>query len=322
MIKIDNVYKTYEDGTHAVNGMSLTIKDGEFVYITGATGSGKSTLIKLINAEEILDRGRIEVGSFNVGRLKKRKIPMYRRTIGVVFQNYRLLPKKTVFENVAYALEVADADPKRIRPRVREVLKLVGLTDKSTAFPHQLSGGQQQRVAIARAIANRPKVLIADEPTGNLDPETSDNIITLFEKINAEQGTTVLIVTHDTVVIKNHPNRSIHIEEGHISADGLLTEKQINKIEQEQEEVIKESNDDEFSKDMEEFKQEVLENTLHKNQGLFDKFDTVENDNEEIDEKEDEEITRTISMEEFKAKGLVHEDTEEINFAKEDEGNK
>jgi len=323
MIKVDNVHKTYEDGTHAVNGMSLTIKDGEFVYITGATGSGKSTLIRLINAEVTPNRGRIEVGSFNVGKLKKRKIPMYRRTIGVVFQNYRLLPKKTVFENVAFALEVADVDPKKIRPRVREVLKLVGLTDKSTAFPHQLSGGQQQRVAIARAIANRPKVLIADEPTGNLDPETSDNIITLFEKINSEQGTTVLIVTHDTVVIKNHPNRTIHIEEGHISADGLLTEYQIDKIEKEQEEASKENNDDEFSKNMEEYKQEVLENTLHKNKGLFDNFDNEENEEtKQLSEEEDEDITRTISMEEFEAKGLVHEDTEEINFAKEDEDKK
>jgi len=325
MIKIDNVYKTYEDGTHAVNGMSLIIKDGEFVYITGATGSGKSTLIRLINAEVVPDRGRIEVGSFNVAKLKKRRIPMYRRTIGVVFQDYKLLAKKTVFENVAYALEVADVEPKRIRPRVREVLKLVGLTDKSSAFPHQLSGGQKQRVAIARAIANRPKVLIADEPTGNLDPDTSDNIITLFEKINAEQGTTVLIVTHDTVVIQNHPNRTIHIEEGHISADGLLTEHQINKIEEEQAEAIKEEEDEEFSKDMEEYKQEVLENTLHKNQALFDNFDNTKEDldeNQELNDEDDEDITRTISLEEFKAKGLVHEDTEEINFAKEDEGNK
>lgn len=310
MIKVDNVYKTYKDGTHAINGINLQINDGEFVYITGTTGSGKSTLIKLLNAEIVPEKGRITVGSFNVEKLKKRKIPMYRRTIGVVFQDYRLLEKKTVFENVAFALEVADVDPKKIRPRVREVLKLVGLTDKSAAFPHQLSGGQKQRVAIARAIANRPKVLIADEPTGNLDPQTSDSIITLFEKINQQEKTTLVIVTHDTNVIKNHPNRTIRIEEGHITADRFLTEYEINKIAKEAK--VKDDNDLEFTREMQVFKQE-LENTLHKNQDLFG------NELKSEDKKEDTEITKTISVDEFRAKGLVNEDTEDIDFAKNEE---
>ena len=219
MIEIKNVSKTYDNGTHALYNINLEINAEEFVYIVGSTGSGKSTLIKLLDGEEVQTDGDVIVNDVNVGKLKFKKVPLYRRNVGVVFQDYRLLPRKTVFENVAYALEVIDAPKDVLRKRVREVLKLVDIADKSNAFPDELSGGQQQRVAIARAIANRPKILIADEPTGNLDPRKSDEIISLLEKINREEKTTILIVTHDTEIVKNHPKRMIMIESGHIVAD-------------------------------------------------------------------------------------------------------
>ncbi len=219
MIKIENIKKVYKNGTHAINDISLEIDEGEFVYIVGSTGSGKSTLIKILNAEEIPSQGKAMVFGTDLCKLKHRKVPLYRRNIGVVFQEYRLLPKKTVYENVAYALEVIDSKPLEIKKRVREVLKLVGLLEKQNMFPNELSGGQQQRVAIARAIANKPKILIADEPTGNLDASMSDGIIKLFEKINKEENTTVLIVTHDLIIVKNHPKRTIKIEAGHIVYD-------------------------------------------------------------------------------------------------------
>ena len=172
-----------------------------------------------MNGEEIPTEGKVYVNDIDVGKLRFSKVPLYRRNVGVVFQDYRLLPRKTVFENVAYALEVVDTPKKQLRQRVREVLKLVDVADKSNAFPSELSGGQQQRVAIARAIANRPKILIADEPTGNLDPKKSDEIIKLFEKINKEEKTTILIVTHDTEIVRNHPKRMVMIESGHVVAD-------------------------------------------------------------------------------------------------------
>ena len=190
MLLLQNVSKTYKTGVKALHDVNLKIDQGEFVYIIGATGSGKSSLIMLIDGEEIPTTGTVEVAGIDVGKLKHRKVPMYRRNIGVVFQDYRLLPSKTVFENVAFALEVINLPRLEIRRRVRQVLELVGLEDKVNAFPHQLSGGQKQRVAIARAIANQPKVLIADEPTGNLDPDTAKGIMDLLELINREQQTT------------------------------------------------------------------------------------------------------------------------------------
>ncbi len=219
MINIKNVSKTYKNGTHALNNVTLQIKDSEFVYIIGPTGSGKSTLIKLLNGEEIPTSGEVIVQNINVGKVKHSKVPLYRRNIGVVFQDYRLLPRKTAFENVAYALEVVDAPKDQLRKRVREVLKLVDISEKSNAFPSELSGGQQQRVAIARAIANKPKILIADEPTGNLDPKKSEEIIRLLEKINEEEKTTILIVTHDTEIVRHHPKRTIMIDNGQVVAD-------------------------------------------------------------------------------------------------------
>lgn len=219
MIEFKNVSKTYKDGTLALYDVNLEIEDGEFAYIIGPTGSGKSTLIKLLDGEEIPTKGNVIVSGVDVGRLRKSKVYLYRRKIGVVFQDYKLLPEKTVFENVAYALEILDMPTEKIKKRVREVLKLVDLADKANSKPGQISGGQKQRVAIARAIAKRPTILIADEPTGNLDPAMTNEIITILEKINQEEKTTVLVVTHDNVMVKNHPKRIITIEKGHITHD-------------------------------------------------------------------------------------------------------
>ncbi|RRC91323.1 cell division ATP-binding protein FtsE [Erysipelotrichaceae bacterium OH741_COT-311] len=219
MIELKDAVKAYKNGVKALNGVNLTIHQGEFVYIIGPTGSGKSTLIKLLDGEEIPSKGSVIVAGINVGKLKHSKVPIYRRNIGVVFQDYRLLERKTVFENIAYALEVIDAPKNIIRRRVREVMNLVGLDDKGNAFPSELSGGQQQRVAIARAIANKPKVLIADEPTGNLDPTKSDEIMVLLEKINREENTTILMVTHDEALVNKHQKRTIVLESGVIVAD-------------------------------------------------------------------------------------------------------
>ncbi|MCI6703934.1 MAG: cell division ATP-binding protein FtsE [Bulleidia sp.] len=222
MIECTHVYKRYRNGVNALYDINLKIDQGEFVYIIGPTGSGKSTLIKLLDGEEVPTKGIVNVVGIDVGRLKHSKVPIYRRNIGVVFQDYRLLPSKTVSENIAYALEVINLDKEQIRRRVRQVLNLVGLDDKGNAFPGELSGGQQQRVAIARAIANRPKVLIADEPTGNLDPAMSDEIMNLLEKVNSAYGTTILMVTHDKAIVNRHRKRTIALEHGHIVAD--LTE--------------------------------------------------------------------------------------------------
>ncbi|MDD6466743.1 MAG: cell division ATP-binding protein FtsE [Erysipelotrichaceae bacterium] len=219
MLNLQNVSKTYKNGVNALHDINLKIEQGEFVYIIGATGSGKSTLIKLIDGEEIPTSGTVEVAGINVGKLKHKKVPKYRRNIGVVFQDYRLLPAKTVFENVAFALEVINLPTLEIRRRVREVLELVGLEDKANSFPHELSGGQQQRVAIARAIANRPKILIADEPTGNLDPDTAKGILELLGIINQEEKTTVMMVTHDRNIVDAIRHRTIKLENGFIVAD-------------------------------------------------------------------------------------------------------
>lgn len=222
MIKLTNVTKIYKTGVRALNDISLTINQGEFVYVIGTTGAGKSTFIKLLYREELPTSGKVEVVGKDVSKIRNSKVPYFRRNIGVVFQNFRLLPKKTVFENVAYALEVIDTPKNEIRRRVRATLELVGLEDKVNSFPHELSGGQQQRVAIARAIVNRPKVLIADEPTGNLDPETSKEIINVLTRINEEQGTTVLVVTHDEKIVQEHKKRTIIMENGCINADTTL----------------------------------------------------------------------------------------------------
>ena len=195
MIDLKDVSKAYPNGVHALNHVNLHIDKGEFVYVIGATGSGKSTLIKVLNGEIVPDEGTVIVGGVNVGALKHRKVPYYRRNIGCVFQDYRLLPKLTVYENIAFALEVVGMPRKQIRKRVFEVLDLVDLKEKARSYPDELSGGQQQRVTIGRAIANTPKVLIADEPTGNLDSKNGAEVMQLLTELNKE-GTTIVMVTH------------------------------------------------------------------------------------------------------------------------------
>ena len=219
MIQCNHVYKRYKNGTNALYDINLSVDQGEFVYVIGPTGSGKSTLIKLMDAEEMCTKGNVKVVGIDVGELSKRQIPIYRRNIGVVFQDYKLLPHLTVFENIAYALEVIGMKRAQIRKRTMEVMKVVGLSEKGNSFPKELSGGQQQRVAIARAIANRPKVLIADEPTGNLDPAKSDEIMDLLQEINHRYGTTVVMVTHDITLVNKYRKRTIVLEQGHIVAD-------------------------------------------------------------------------------------------------------
>ncbi|WP_294561466.1 cell division ATP-binding protein FtsE [uncultured Traorella sp.] len=219
MISLENVSKSYKNGVNALKNISLYIDEGEFVYIIGPTGSGKSTLIKLLDGEEIPDEGKVIVADTDVGSLKHKHVPLYRRNLGIVFQDYRLLPSLTVFENIAFAMECIGQDKLSIRRRVREVLELVSLEDKAKSFPNELSGGQQQRVTIGRAIANHPKVLIADEPTGNLDPEMSKEIMELLEKINEKEKTTIVMVTHDSTIVNNIKKRTIALEEGYIVAD-------------------------------------------------------------------------------------------------------
>lgn len=219
MIKLENVTKTYKTGVRAINDLSVDIGPGEFVYVIGPTGAGKSTFIKLLYREEKATSGKVIVAGKDVSKIRNSKVPYFRRNLGIVFQNFRLLPKKTVFENIAFALEVTDTPRNEIRKKVRNTMELVGLSDKANAFPDQLSGGQQQRVAIARAIVNNPKVLIADEPTGNLDPETSVGIIELLERINEVNHTTILVVTHDKEIVQKYKKRTILIEDGFIKTD-------------------------------------------------------------------------------------------------------
>lgn len=219
MLVIREVSKRYKNGVNALHNISLDVSQGEFIYIIGPTGSGKSTLIKLLDGEEKPTKGEVLVKGINVGKLRHSRVPIYRRNIGVVFQDFKLLESKTVFENIAFALEVVNKPKQEIRKRVREVLRLVDLVEKANAFPLELSGGQQQRVAIARAIANSPALLIADEPTGNLDPAKSEEIIKLLEKINEEEKTTILMVTHDLDIVNTYKKRTVALEEGFIVAD-------------------------------------------------------------------------------------------------------
>ncbi|WKL04020.1 cell division ATP-binding protein FtsE [Paenibacillus amylolyticus] len=223
MIEMQDVWKTYANGTHALQGVSVKIDRNEFVYIVGPSSAGKSTFMKLMYREEVPTKGQISINGFNIGKLKPRKIPYVRRNIGVVFQDFRLLPRMTAFENVAFAMEVIEAPKRHIKKRVMEVLDLVGLRSKANREPSQLSGGEQQRIAIARAIVNNPSVIIADEPTGNLDPETSWGIMQLLDEINF-RGTTIVMATHNKDIVNTMRKRVIAIERGQIVRDQMRGE--------------------------------------------------------------------------------------------------
>lgn len=223
MIEMQDIWKTYPDGTNALQGVSVKVKRNEFVFVVGPSGAGKSTFMKLMYREERPTKGQIFVNGFNLEKLKQRKIPYVRRNIGVIFQDFRLLPKLTISENIAFAMEVIEAPTKLIKKRTLEVLELVHLKDKVNSYPNQLSGGEQQRVAIARAIVNSPAFVIADEPTGNLDPDTSWGIMRLLEEINF-RGTTIVMATHNKEIVNTLRKRVIAIEKGKIARDEIRGE--------------------------------------------------------------------------------------------------
>ena len=218
MIEFNNVTKSYPDGTHALKNVSFSIKPGEFVSIVGQSGEGKTTIARLIIAEEIANKGTVVIGGWDITSIKHRQVPILRRQIGVVFQDFKLLNRKTVYENVAFALEVCGTNEAKIKKIVPQVLKIVGLHDKTGKFPDQLSGGEQQRVVIARALVHRPKILLADEPTGNLDTITANEIIDLLLKIN-QLGTTVVMVTHNPDIVNRLQKRVITVEKGKLISD-------------------------------------------------------------------------------------------------------
>ncbi len=220
MIEFNNVVKSYAVGNQALKGVSMQIEDGEFVFLVGTSGSGKSTIIKLITGELKPTSGYVHVNGYSLERIRRREVPYLRRTVGVVFQDFRLIENKTVYDNVAFAMRVVGAREKEIRSRVPYVLNLVGLETKSRRHPGELSGGEQQRLAIARALVNNPSTIIADEPTGNLDPARSYEIMTLLQEIN-RLGTTMLVVTHERDLVERFTNRVIVINDGLIVSDGM-----------------------------------------------------------------------------------------------------
>lgn len=223
MVEMKDVTMIYESTTvtEALDHVSLTINEGEFVFLVGPSGSGKTTITKLLTGEIQPTEGSIIVNGFDMGQLKKNKIPKMRRTIGVVFQDFRLIPKMNVFDNVAFAMRVVGSSEKMIQERVPEVLELVGLNGNEKRFPDEMSGGEQQRIGIARALVNNPRMIIADEPTGNLDPVRSLELMLILEKINDNMGTTILVVTHEKELVNAFSKRVVSIDEGRIISDGM-----------------------------------------------------------------------------------------------------
>ncbi|MCI8479527.1 MAG: cell division ATP-binding protein FtsE [Oscillibacter sp.] len=220
MIRLKNVEMEYDNGTKAIRGITLSIDDGEFVFLVGPSGSGKSTIIKLLTGEVEPSAGRIMINGFSVSNISGRQIPLMRRTLGVIFQDFRLIDQKTVYENLEFVMRAVGASPKAIRERISYVLDLVGLQRKAKSYPTELSGGEQQRVAIARALVNNPNTIIADEPTGNLDPDRSLELMSLLVKIN-QLGTTVVVVTHEKDLVNRFGKRVITIESGHVVNDSV-----------------------------------------------------------------------------------------------------
>ena len=220
MIRLIDAEKIYDNGTHALKGVSFTVDDGEFVFLVGPSGSGKSTIIKLLTGEVVPTSGRVMVNGFSMSRIADRQLPYMRRTIGVIFQDFRLIANKTVRDNLALAMRAVGASPRELKNRIPSVPELAGLADKENCYPDQLSGGEQQRVAIARALVNNPSTVVADEPTGNLDPARSLEIMTLLERINA-LGTTVIVVTHERGLVNHFNKRIILLNDGLVIGDGM-----------------------------------------------------------------------------------------------------
>lgn len=218
VIEFKGVSKTYSTGTHALEDVNITINEGEFVFVVGSSGAGKSTFMKLIMREEKANTGTITVNGFNLTKMRRKQVPMLRRTMGIVFQDFRLIPKMNVFENVAFAMHVVGAPSRRIRKEVSKALSAVGLGEKARSMPNELSGGEQQRVGLARALVNNPKLIIADEPTGNVDPNMSYEIVNMLTAIN-KMGTTILMVTHDHSLVRDFKHRVIMLDSGKIVAD-------------------------------------------------------------------------------------------------------
>lgn len=218
MIRFSNVKKTYPNGTEALKGLSFELKDGEFAFLVGSSGAGKSTVLSLLTAEEPITSGTLMVNGYNLNTIRPRQVPFLRRSLGIVFQDFRLITNKTVYANLSFTMRLIGASTREMRRRIPYVLELVGLVDKQDRYPGELSGGEQQRVAIARALVNNPSTIIADEPTGNLDPERSLEIMTLLERINA-LGTTMLVVTHEKGLVNHFNKRVIHIEDGRVTSD-------------------------------------------------------------------------------------------------------
>lgn len=218
VIEFKNVSKTYDNGTHALRDVTLTINDGEFVFVVGSSGAGKSTFLKIIMREQVANSGTVIINDYNLNKIKKRDIPKFRRTMGIVFQDFRLIQNMTVYDNVAFAMRVIGSKEKEIRKRVPYVLSLVGLSSKARQLPTELSGGEQQRVALARALANNAGVIIADEPTGNIDPEMSYEILEVLNQIN-KTGTTIIMVTHEHELVRHFNHRVITIDQGSVISD-------------------------------------------------------------------------------------------------------
>ena len=230
MIDFSSVSKTYPNGTKALNNVDIHIDRGEFVFIIGSSGAGKSTFLKMIMREEVPSSGTIVIDGTNLNTLKPSKIPYYRRKLGIVFQDFRLIPNRTVYDNVAFAMHVIGAKNKDISRRVAYALSLVGLSVKAKCYPNELSGGEQQRVALARALVNRAEIIVADEPTGNIDPEMSKEIVDLLSHINANNNTTIIMVTHEVDLVKQYNKRMITIKNGTVVSDTAHPEIVVNNI--------------------------------------------------------------------------------------------
>ncbi len=268
VIELKHVSKTYENGTNALHDVSIKIEDGEFVFIVGSSGAGKSTFLKIIMREQVPNSGSVVINDYNLNKIRKKDIPKFRRTMGIVFQDFRLIPSMTVYDNVAFAMRVIGAKEKDIRKRVPYVLSLVGLTSKARQLPTQLSGGEQQRVALARSLVNNAGIIIADEPTGNIDPEMSYEIVDLLNHINAN-GTTVVMVTHEHELVRRFNHRVITLNQGRIVSDTCAkqqeeTEKHANEepVYYETQAELKEAVEQELQETVNQMRDEVINSLI------------------------------------------------------------